>query len=66
MSNNSASATTTHAQTAVADSTEQDERPTAAELLVGCVKEYARERPEGVAIWAFGIGFIVGWKLKPW
>jgi hypothetical protein len=29
-------------------------------------KEYARERPEVVAMWAFGIGFILGWKLKPW
>ena len=28
--------------------------------------EYARERPEVVAMWAFGIGFILGWKLKPW
>lgn len=30
------------------------------------LKEYARERPEVVALWCFGIGFIVGWKLKPW
>lgn len=29
-------------------------------------KEYSRERPEVVAMWAFGIGFVLGWKLKPW
>lgn len=29
-------------------------------------REYARERPEVVALWAFGIGFVLGWKLKPW
>jgi hypothetical protein len=29
-------------------------------------QDYARERPEVVAMWAFGIGFILGWKLKPW
>jgi hypothetical protein len=27
--------------------------------------EYARERPEIVALWCFGIGFVLGWKLKP-
>lgn len=30
------------------------------------LKEYARERPEVAALWCFGIGFILGWKLKPW
>jgi hypothetical protein len=30
------------------------------------LQEYARERPEMIAMWAFGIGFILGWKLKPW
>jgi hypothetical protein len=29
-------------------------------------REYSRERPEVVALWAFGIGFVLGWKLKPW
>lgn len=29
-------------------------------------REYAKERPEVVALWTFGIGFVVGWKLKPW
>jgi hypothetical protein len=25
-----------------------------------------RERPEVVALWCVGIGFVLGWKLKPW
>ena len=29
-------------------------------------QEYARERPDVVALWCFGIGFVLGWKLKPW
>ena len=34
--------------------------------LVDYVKAYAREKPEVAALWCFGIGFILGWKLKPW
>lgn len=30
------------------------------------LREYAREKPDVVALWCFGIGFILGWKLKPW
>ena len=29
-------------------------------------KEYARENPETVALWCLGVGFVLGWKLKPW
>lgn len=29
-------------------------------------QQYARERPEVVALWCFGIGFVLGWKLKIW
>jgi hypothetical protein len=29
-------------------------------------KDYAREHPTSVALWALGIGFVLGWKLKPW
>jgi AMMECR1 domain-containing protein len=34
--------------------------------LLEYAKEYARQKPEVVALWCFGMGFIVGWKLKPW
>lgn len=33
---------------------------------VDYVKAYARERPDVAALWCLGIGFILGWKLKPW
>jgi hypothetical protein len=34
--------------------------------LVGYFRQYARERPEVVALWCLGIGFVLGWKLKIW
>ena len=34
--------------------------------FVDYVKEYAREKPEVAALWCLGIGFVLGWKLKPW
>jgi hypothetical protein len=34
--------------------------------LVDYVRDYARQKPEVAAMWCFGIGFILGWKLKPW
>lgn len=34
--------------------------------LVDYVSTYARQNPGTAALWCFGIGFIVGWKLKPW
>jgi hypothetical protein len=34
--------------------------------VVEYLKEYAREKPEAAAQWCFAIGFILGWKLKPW
>ena len=36
------------------------------EDLYSYLQEYARERPEVVALACFGIGFVLGWKLKPW
>jgi len=34
--------------------------------LVQYVRQYTRERPEVVALWCLGIGFVLGWKLKMW
>jgi hypothetical protein len=39
---------------------------TASEAAVECFREYSRERPEVVALWAFGLGFVLGWKLRIW
>ena len=34
--------------------------------FVQYLKEYAREKPEVAALWCLGVGFVLGWKLKPW
>lgn len=34
--------------------------------LVDYFRQYAREKPTVVALWCVGIGFVLGWKLKPW
>ncbi len=44
--------------------TEQELHPL--EDALEYLRAYARERPEVLALTCFGIGFILGWKLKPW
>ena len=34
--------------------------------LAAYLKSYAKEHPDVAALWCFGVGFVVGWKLKPW
>ena len=34
--------------------------------LVEHCRHYAGEKPHVVALWCLGIGFALGWKLKPW
>jgi len=34
--------------------------------LIHYLKSYAREKPDVAALWCFGLGFVIGWKLKPW
>ena len=34
--------------------------------LIQYFKDYAKAKPESAALWCFGIGFVLGWKLKPW
>jgi len=36
------------------------------ESAMDCVRKYGRENPESLALWCLGIGFVLGWKLKPW
>jgi hypothetical protein len=45
-------------------SSEAELRPL--EDFITYLREYTRERPEVVALACFSIGFILGWKLKPW
>lgn len=46
------------------------DRPRAEPTLVDGVlcnlKQYAQREPVGFAAWVFGLGFVLGWKLKPW
>jgi hypothetical protein len=44
----------------------RDESISVTDAAVECFTQYAREKPEVVALWAFGICFVLGWKLKPW
>jgi len=30
------------------------------------ITDYARENPGAAALWCLGVGFVIGWKLKPW
>jgi len=45
-------------KTAMAQQTMQD--------MLSQFREFAREKPDVAMLWCFGIGFVLGWKLKPW
>jgi hypothetical protein len=34
--------------------------------VVDSLEDYAHREPLQFAAWVFGIGFVLGWKLKPW
>jgi hypothetical protein len=34
--------------------------------MADCLKQYAQANPGTAALWCLGIGFVLGWKLKPW
>lgn len=38
----------------------------AVEKAVGAIEDYARREPLKFAACVFGIGFVLGWRLKPW
>ncbi len=35
-----------------------------AQDLLGLAKQYVQEKPDVAAMWCFGLGIIVGWKLR--
>lgn len=37
-----------------------------AEQTMETIHQYAKRRPDVLALWCLGIGFVLGWKLKPW
>ena len=32
--------------------------------LLGLLSDYAKEKPDVAAMWAFGLGIMIGWKLR--
>lgn len=34
--------------------------------LLFYLEQFAEENPRSALMWAFGAGFVLGWKLKPW
>jgi ElaB/YqjD/DUF883 family membrane-anchored ribosome-binding protein len=36
------------------------------EDVIQYLRNYVHEKPESAALWCLGIGFVLGWKLKPW
>ena len=57
--------TANRAPASKSDSGQQGKSSLTSDLL-GYFREYAREKPEVAACWCLGIGFVLGWKLKPW
>jgi hypothetical protein len=57
-------------QTAQAEQAKQGPEVRSPEEAVGSLvchlKKYAEENPASAALWCVGIGFVLGWKLKPW
>jgi hypothetical protein len=45
---------------------ESDWAETGVRSLTDVIQEYARNQPLTFGLWALGIGFVLGWKLKPW
>lgn len=37
-----------------------------AQSLVDHLMQFCKENPGTAAAWCFGIGFVLGWRLKPW
>lgn len=37
-----------------------------AEHLIESATRYVQEQPVKAVFWALGIGFVLGWRLKPW
>jgi hypothetical protein len=44
----------------------QGQMPEVLEKGMDWLVDYARREPWAFGAWALGIGFVLGWKLKPW
>ena len=34
--------------------------------VIESLRDFAHKNPESAALWCLGIGFVLGWRLKPW
>jgi hypothetical protein len=34
--------------------------------VINYLTDYTKQNPGYAALWCLGIGFVLGWKLKPW
>ncbi len=64
MSTIKSNSTTGERRRPVADPAEEG-RAIAADLAE-YLTEYARQNPGYAALYCLGVGFVLGWKLKPW
>lgn len=39
---------------------------TMADSMVHSVEDFVHEHPETAVLWAFGLGFVLGWSLRIW
>jgi hypothetical protein len=51
---------------ALAGSSDRVNLPSFIENTMEAIEDYARREPWTFAAWVFGVGFVLGWKLKPW
>jgi ElaB/YqjD/DUF883 family membrane-anchored ribosome-binding protein len=61
----------THSRSNASQATKRSPRaaqstPEATQDMMEAVTEYARENPGYAALICLGVGFVLGWKLKPW
>lgn len=57
-------ATKSSAEQSTGSQSSQQLKPSAD--LIDYVSDYAAQKPQVAALWCLGIGFVLGWKLKPW
>jgi hypothetical protein len=59
-------ATKSHSTPTLSECTENLSVESVVEQGLEYVVTKVRKHPESAALWCLGIGFVLGWKLKPW
>jgi hypothetical protein len=61
------STSTSRSESNVSNRNRQTESPREiSQDIVDAMIQYAREEPGSAALICLGVGFVFGWKLKPW